>query len=76
MVSDNEGRMLPGRVWEPRLPTGLPGYLAGEATFPAPLLTWRPARFVPLARSLQEGRPVERPSGVARRYTSACRWRK
>ncbi|EPX56053.1 glucoamylase [Cystobacter fuscus DSM 2262] len=73
MFSDNEGRMLPGQVWVPRPPMGPPGYLAGEATFSATPLSWTPARWVRLARSLQEGRPVEQPSVVACRYTSAGR---
>lgn len=65
----NSGLMLPEQVWDGRPPTGQPGYRFGEGTRSATPLAWTHAQFVRLAWSIQAGKPVERPSIVACRYT-------
>lgn len=65
----NDGLMLPEQVWDDRRPTGRPGARSGEPTRSATPLAWTHAQFVRLAWSIQAGKPVERPSIVACRYT-------
>jgi glucoamylase len=65
----NDGQMLPEQVWAPDFPpAGQPGFPLGEGTFSATPLAWSHAQYVRLAWSIDEGRPVERPSIVAARY--------
>ena len=61
----NDGMMLPEQVWDGR-PGGKP---AGTGTRSATPLAWTHAQFVRLAWSIDAGKPVERPSVVACRYT-------
>ena len=65
----NDGLMLPEQVWDGRPPTGAPGAQAGEGTRSATPLAWTHAQYVRLAWSIDAGKPVERPSIVACRYT-------
>jgi glucoamylase len=65
----NDGLMLPEQVWDGRPPTGQAGYESGDGTRSATPLAWTHAQFVRLAWSIDAGRPVERPSVVACRYT-------
>jgi len=65
----NDGLMLPEQVWDGRPPTGQPGFPSGENTRSATPLAWTHAQFVRLAWSISRGKPVERPSIVACRYT-------
>ena len=68
-AAGNEGLMLPEQVWAPDFPpAGQPGFPLGEGTFSATPLAWSHAQYVRLARSIEAGRPVERPSIVAARY--------
>ncbi|MBA2515196.1 MAG: hypothetical protein H0V26_12875, partial [Solirubrobacterales bacterium] len=48
------------------------GFVAGEGTFSATPPAWSHAQLVRLAWSIDAGRPIERPSVVACRYTGAC----
>ena len=64
----NDGLMLPEQVWDGRPPTGRDSPL-GEGTRSATPLAWTHAQFIRLAWSLDAGRPIERPSIVACRYT-------
>jgi glucoamylase len=60
----NSGRLMPEQVWD----DNPPGYPAGTPTFSATPLGWTHAQLVRLAWSIDAGKPVERPSVVARRY--------
>jgi glucoamylase len=64
----NDGYMLPEQVWDENSPSGQPGFPPGEGTFSATPLAWTHAQFVRLAWSIQEGKPVERPSIVYDHY--------
>jgi glucoamylase len=65
----NDGYLLPEQVWGADFPPGgSPGFPVGKGTLSATPLAWSHAQFVRLAWSLDEGRPVERPSIVACRY--------
>jgi glucoamylase len=67
----NEGYMLPEQVWDDNPPSCMGdrcNFPQGEGTFSATPLAWTHAQFVRLAWSIQEGRPVERPSIVYERY--------
>jgi glucoamylase len=59
--------MLPEQAWDGRPPVEQPR----EGTRSATPLAWTHARFVRLACSIDAGTPVERPSVVACRYTTA-----
>jgi glucoamylase len=61
----NDGLMLPEQVWDNRPPNEA----SGKGTRSATPLAWTHAQFVRLAWSIQAGKPVERPSIVACRYT-------
>ena len=60
----NSGRLMPEQVWD----DNPPGYPAGTPNFSATPLGWTHAQLVRLAWSIDAGKPVERPSVVARRY--------
>ena len=62
----NDGLMLPEQVWDDQPP---PGETPGKGTRSATPLAWTHAQFVRLAWSIDAGRPIERPSIVACRYT-------
>jgi glucoamylase len=62
----NDGLMLPEQVWDDHAP---PGETPGKGTRSATPLAWTHAQFVRLAWSIDAGKPVERPSIVACRYT-------
>ena len=64
----NDGLMLPEQVWDTPAP---PGEQPGEGTRSATPLAWTHAQFVRLAWSIKAGKPIERPSIVACRYTGA-----
>jgi glucoamylase len=64
----NDGYMLPEQVWDENPPSGQPGFPPGEGTFSATPLAWTHAQFVRLAWSIQDGKPVERPSIVYDHY--------
>ena len=61
--------MLPEQVWDGRAPTGEP---AGEGTRSATPLAWTHGQFIRLVWSIANGKPVERPCIVAKRYTGGC----
>ena len=61
----NDGLMLPEQVWDGRAPTGEP---EGEGTRSATPLAWTHGQFVRLVWSIANGKPVETPSIVAKRY--------
>ncbi len=63
----NAGYMIPEQVWDGPAQDGL---TPGEGTGSATPLAWSMAQFVRLARSIDAGRPVERPGWVADRYTA------
>jgi len=64
-------RMLPEQVWDNRPPA--PGAAhPGTGTTSATPLAWTHAQYVRLAWSIDAGRPVERPSVVACRYSTPC----
>jgi glucoamylase len=70
----NDGYMLPEQVWDDNPPSCTDtscGYPQGEGTFSATPLAWTHAQFVRLAWSIQEGKPVERPSIVYDRYVGS-----
>jgi glucoamylase len=71
--SANAGVMMPEQVWDENPPSGQPGFPRGEGTFSATPLAWTHAQFVRLAWSIDAGRPVERPSIVACRYSGCGR---
>jgi glucoamylase len=62
----NDGDMLPEQVWDDAPP---PGETPGKGTRSATPLAWTHGQFVRLAWSIDAGRPLERPSIVACRYT-------
>jgi glucoamylase len=62
----NDGLMLPEQVWDDQPP---PGETSGKGTRSGTPLAWTHAAFVRLAWSIDAGKPVERPSIVACRYT-------
>jgi glucoamylase len=64
----NDGLMLPEQVWDDVPPTG---ESPGKGTRSATPLAWTHAQFVRLAWSIDAGKPIERPSIVACRYTGA-----
>jgi glucoamylase len=64
----NDGLMLPEQVWDDHPPAG---ETSGKGTRSATPLAWTHAQFVRLAWSIDAGKPVERPSIVACRYTGA-----
>ena len=64
--------MLPEQVWDENPSSGQRGFPRGVGTFSATPLAWIHARYVRLAWSIQERRPVEQPSIVACRYTGRC----
>ena len=68
----NAGGMIPEQVWDARAPSGRPGFAPGTPTLSATPLAWSHAQLVRLAWSIEAGRPVERPSVVACRYTGVC----
>jgi glucoamylase len=61
----NDGLMLPEQVWDGRAPTDQP---EGEGTRSATPLAWTHGQFVRLVWSIANGKPVETPSIVAKRY--------
>ena len=65
----NDGLMLPEQVWDDKPP---PGETSGKGTRSATPLAWTHGQFVRLAQSIDAGRPIERPSIVACRYTGVC----
>ena len=67
----NSGLMLPEQVWDNR-PPAPDGATPGTGTGSATPLGWTHAQYVRLAWSVEEGRPVERPSVVACRYSESC----
>jgi glucoamylase len=62
----NDGLMLPEQVWDDQPP---PGEVPGEGTRSSAPLAWTHGQFVRLAWSIDAGKPVERPSIVACRFT-------
>jgi glucoamylase len=62
----NDGLMLPEQVWDDQPP---PGEISGKGDRSGTPLAWTHAGFVRLAWSIDAGKPVERPSIVACRYT-------
>ncbi len=62
------GHMIPEQVWDQFRPSGSAGFPKGLETTSASPLTWSHAQFLRLARSIDAGYPVERPSVVAARY--------
>ena len=65
----NDGLMLPEQVWDDVPP---PGDKSGEGTRSATPLAWTHGQFVRLVWSIANGKPVERPCIVAKRYTGGC----
>jgi glucoamylase len=65
----NDGLMLPEQVWDGRPPTAEP---EGEGTRSATPLAWTHGQFVRLVWSIANGKPVERPCIVAKRYAGGC----
>jgi glucoamylase len=65
----NDGLMLPEQVWDGRPPTDQP---EGEGTRSATPLAWTHGQFVRLVWSIANGKPVERPCIVAKRYAGGC----
>jgi glucoamylase len=63
----NEGRMIPEQIWD-RKEEPKPDLRLGEGTGSATPLAWSMAQFIRLAVSLKEGRNVETPMPVSRRY--------
>jgi glucoamylase len=67
----NDGLMLPEQVWDDQPP---PGEISGKGDRSGTPLAWTHGAFVRLAWSLDAGKPAERPSIVACRYTKEdCR---
>jgi glucoamylase len=62
------GHMISEQVWDQFPPSGSARFPKGLETTSASPLTWSHAQFVRLARSIDAGHPVERPSVVACRY--------
>ena len=65
----NSGLMLPEQVWDNAAP---PGERPGTGTGSATPLVWTHAQYLRLARSVEEGHPIEQPSVVACRYAKDC----
>jgi glucoamylase len=68
----NDGYMIPEQVWDDNPPAGQPGIVTGQGSTSATPLAWSHAQFIRLAWSIDAGRPVDQPSGVACRYTENC----
>jgi glucoamylase len=62
----NDGLMLPEQVWDDQPP---PGETSGKGDRSGTPLAWTHGAFIRLAWSIDEGKPAERPSIVACRYT-------
>ena len=60
--------MLPEQVWDDQPP---PGETSGKGDRSGTPLAWTHGAFIRLAWSIDAGKPVERPSIVACRYTQA-----
>jgi glucoamylase len=60
--------MISEQVWDQFRPSGSMRFPKGKETTSASPLTWSHAQFLRLARSIDAGGPVERPSVVACRY--------
>ena len=74
VAQDAGGQVIAEQVWDHNPPAGTgPRFVPGENTFSATPLAWSHAQLIRLARSIDEGRPVETPQIVACRYeTTLC----
>jgi len=68
----NSGRMLPEQVWDVERPSDY-NWEFGEGTGSATPLAWSMAQFVRLAHGIDEGKPIETPDVVRRRYLGTDR---
>lgn len=64
----NDGMMIPEQVWDRRESPRAPILRFGEGTGSATPLAWAMAQFIRLARNLEEGRNLETPQLVVKRY--------
>ncbi len=64
----NDGLMIPEQVWDRA--EAPPGFRFGAGTGSATPLAWSMAQFIRLAMNLKQGRNLETPDVVARRYLS------